>query len=279
MRCYKKNLFYIHALIINKYAKACYTEVMWILILWPIAASILSFIFQANMLFSTLLFFGVPSIYLSIRNHRSVKKALLFSAALGLTLSIVTDYVMTKTGSWNFPNSVFPRLFGGYVTVEQTIWILFFLYFVVIFYETFLEKDSNREVASPNLKYLFLITSAIFSVFIFFYLWRPEFLSIDYFYLKSGIVLTVIPLALVLLKFPRLYKKFAIAAAYFFFFSFIYELTGLSLGHWEFTGARQYLGMMEILGLRFPLEEFFFWISSGAMGILAYYEFFDDDKK
>lgn len=251
----------------------------WLMAIWPIAASMLSFVFTANMLFSSILFFGAPAVYLSIRNYRKVKKTFLFAAALGFLLSIVTDYIMSKTGGWNFPASVFPRLFGGYVTVEQIIWIFLYLYFVVIFYETFLDEDGGQELAKPNLKYLFAATAAVFAVFILLYALKPELLQINYFYLKSGIILAIIPSAVILLKFPKLYKKFSIAAAYFFFFSLIYELTGLSLGHWEFLGENQYIGMVKILGLQFPVEEFFFWIIIGAMGILAYYEFFDDDKR
>lgn len=251
----------------------------WIITIWPFLASILSFVLNANMLFSSILFFGAPAIYLSIRNYRKIIKTFLFAAVLGFLLSIITDYIMARTGGWNFPTSVFPRLFGGYVTVEQIIWIFLYIYFVVIFYETFLDRDNSSESVRPNLKYLFLITTAVFALFVLLYALKPNLLKIDYFYLRSGIILAIIPLAAVLFSFPNLYKKFSIAAAYFFFFSLIYELTGLALGHWEFLGKNQYVGMVEVFGLRFPIEELFFWIILGAMGILAYYEFFDDDKQ
>ena len=58
----------------------------------------------------------------------------------------------------------------------------------------------------------------------------------------------------------------------------MYELTALKLGWWDFP-SRDFVGWVSILGTRFPLEEFVFWLCLFAMAILTYYEFFDDDQK
>lgn len=69
------------------------------------------------------------------------------------------------------------------------------------------------------------------------------------------------------------------AAFYFFFFSLVYELTALTLGQWSFPAENQFIGFVEFLGLRFPLEEFIFWIMLGTSATLVLYEFFNDDRK
>jgi len=60
--------------------------------------------------------------------------------------------------------------------------------------------------------------------------------------------------------------------------SFTYELTALHLGLWSFPGEH-FIGWVDILGYRFPFEEFFFFIVLASIAGLAYYEFFDDDQK
>lgn len=50
------------------------------------------------------------------------------------------------------------------------------------------------------------------------------------------------------------------------------------LGQWTFPGD-QFIGWVNMLGVRFPFEELLFWFMLAAIGILSYYEFFDDNRK
>ena len=111
------------------------------------------------------------------------------------------------------------------------------------------------------------------------YFWiQTSYLDIPYFYLTAGIVLGIIPISIVLFEYPRLIAKFFKTAAYFFYLNFAYEITALKLGIWDFPGD-QFIGWVTFFGMRFPFEEFFFWIILGAIAMLSYYEFFDDDRK
>ena len=70
-----------------------------LMILLPIVAAALTLIFRTNFLISTLLFFGLPALYLSLRKPEIVPRSLIFTALFSIPLSIVIDYlaVMDKS--------------------------------------------------------------------------------------------------------------------------------------------------------------------------------------
>lgn len=247
--------------------------------LWPIAAAVLSFAFQAGMFASMLLFLAAPVIYLSYRYPQFIKKIALFSFVTSIPISIVTDYVMAKTDSWLLPHSVFGslRLFN-YATVDQAIWLFLYVYFVAIFYEVFLDQDIKEKIVYPRLKFLAILMFSILGIFVIAYVFNPSILNIDYFYLKFGLIFVVLPIIVGLWRIPIVYQKIAMASSYFVMWSLIYELTALSLNQWFFPDKNQFIGFINILGIRFPIEEFIFWILLGAMTTLFYYELFDDDR-
>ena len=76
---------------------------------------------------------------------------------------------------------------------------------------------------------------------------------------------------------PKLFGKFFLTGVYFFYLTFVYEVIALKLGWWNFP-ASDYIGWISIMGIKFPFEEFLFWLVLIAMASLSYYEFFDDDE-
>jgi hypothetical protein len=100
---------------------------------------------------------------------------------------------------------------------------------------------------------------------------------IEYFYLKGGITLVLLPTIAFLVTFPGFVSKFFKTATYFFYAGLLQELTALQLGHWSFPG-KNFIGWITILGYRFPYEELFFWLIVFSSCVLAYFEFFDDDE-
>ena len=248
------------------------------ILVWPIAAAILSLLIKANILVSIILFMAIPSVYLSIINRYAIKKAALFSIALSFPIGIIADHVMEQTGGWFLPYSAFGSFrILNFVTIEQIIWLFFYLYFIIMFYETFLEKECTCQPYLSKFKPLILISYAFLGLFVIFHFLKPELLKINYFYLKFGVIAVLIPVTLMLLKVPSLYAKLIRAGAYFFYFSFIYEITALRLGQWSFPAENQLIGYISLFGFRFPYEELIFWIILGGIATLVYYEFFDDD--
>lgn len=122
---------------------------------------------------------------------------------------------------------------------------------------------------------LIIIVIAFFAILIS----RPEFLVVKYAYLYIGLIIFLLPAVSFLSFFPRLLSKYIKTASYFFSLNILVELTGLNLGQWQFPNNGYFIGWVELFGYRFPFEEFFFYIILAAIGILAYYEFFDDDRK
>lgn len=251
-----------------------------LVILWPIAASLISLAINAGTFTSMLLFLAVPGAYLSLFKKDFVLKAAIFSLITAIPIGIVADYIMELTGGWYLPNSIFGdfRLFN-YVSAEQIIWLFFYVYFVIIYYEVFLEDHKAISNFHINMKYMFLIMASMLGIFLFFYTFSPKTLEINYFYLKFGIVIVLLPIIIVLAKFPQLSGKFFKASTYFFFLSITYEVTALKLNQWSFPAENQFVGIIELFGQRFPFEELFFWIILGSLATLSYYEFYDDDKK
>ena len=251
-----------------------------IILIYPIIASLLSFLIKANFFTSTLIFFGIPALYLSIKYKKYIKKIALFSLILGVPFAIFIDYIMSITGGWSIPYSIFDpfRLFN-LVSIDGLIWTFLYIYFITIFYEVFLDKKSKPKLYKPNLKYLAIISIILFGTFFLIYLAQPSLLQINFFYLKVGLALGLLPILLVLFRFPKLYGKFFKAGAYFFFLTFTYEITALLLNQWTFPNNSQFIGFINILGITFPLEELVFWMILGAIAMLSYFEFFDDDKK
>lgn len=250
---------------------------IFLLILFPILSVILSLALKANFLTSILLFFGLPSIWLSIRTSAQVKKTFLFSLILSLPLGIFIDYIATLDKSWFVPTTVFPFRLFGVVPVEDLIWGFFLIYSIVIFYEHFLDKGKH-ELVDKRMKYLAWPLIILMLVFFTLLFTKPELLIIRYAYFWLGAIFFILPTITFLSFFPRLLSKYVKTASYFFLLAVLFELTGLQLNQWTFPG-QNFIGWVELFGHRFPFEEFFFWFVMGAVSVLAYYEFFDDDRK
>jgi len=250
-----------------------------IILIWPIIAAILSLIFEPNAFGSIILFLAIPSIYLAIKGREYVKKALLFTLAVGITTMIILDYVAQKTGAWvMYPDSIINFKLFGIVTFEVVLWAVFTCFFIIIFYEYFINKHSTRIFWQSKMKYVLMLAIISFIIFLVFLFAIPDLLNIPYFYLTWGIVLLLIPFLIQLFRYPKTTSKFFLAGAYFFYLHFIYEITALKLGWWTFPGT-EFIGQISMLGVIFPIEELIFWFILLALTTLSYYEFFDDDEK
>ncbi len=253
------------------------TKTIFLLILYPFIAAAFCLLFEFNSFMSVIVFLVVPSVYFSLGIKRSVPKIIVFAIPLSLLLFIPIDYIAHTTGQWFLIDTMFPRIFG-IVPIEDVIWAFFSIYFVIALYEYFLDSRRNTQIWHARMKYCYIVCSCIFILFLLLYTLYPSALVIPFFYAWIGTVVLAIPLGLELLRRPRLFARMTVLGAYFFLFSFIYELVGLKLEWWNFPST-QFFGWVEVVGLRFPLEEFISWFVLFAACIVAYYEFLDDDEK
>ena len=249
-----------------------------LIFLWPIIATFLSFLLISNAFVSIVLFLVVPSIYISIRGKEYWKKSVIFAGGGSIPLIIVIDYISHVTGTWIIPETIFPFKIFNFVTFEVILWAFFTTYFVVMFYEYFLDKHATKRLWTKKTKYFFIIGLLIFTLFLFFYFFFPDYLRIPYWYMIFGVIIFLAPFLIHLFYKQKTTSKFLLPFIYFFFLNFTWEITALKLGWWSFPGT-DFIGWVSIFGVRFPFEELFFWFGVLAISLLSYYEFFDDDEK
>ncbi|MFH1802400.1 MAG: hypothetical protein ABH864_03015 [archaeon] len=261
------------------------TDLILILI-WPILASALTIffeevnIFHENFFVSILIFLAAPSIYLSFRGKRYVPKAILAALIGSIPIMIIVEYFGHISQSWSFPPSIFPFSLFGMVIIETLFWAFFNVYFIIMFYEYFLDHHVTGRLWGPRMKYLLYGTIVVFIMFLIIIL-NFSVPPIPYFYLLFGIVVFALPVILQLSAYSHTKSviiKMLKAAAYFFYLSFIYEILALNYGWWGFP-TESFIGWFSLLGYRFPLEELIWWIILFALAVLSCYEYFDDDEK
>lgn len=246
-----------------------------LLILFPILSVFISLMFGTNFLISALLFTGLPAFYLSFRTPKAILRSIIFAAPFSIIGGLFFDHLAVLDNSWYVP-TVFPFRVFNTVPLEDLIWAFLLVYLILIFYEHFFDK-SKHKIVGTRMKYFAYIVISLFTIFLLLVFNGSALLSIEYFYLKGGVTLILLPTIVFLVKFPGLVSKFFKTAAYFFYVGLLQELAALQLGHWSFPG-KNFIGWITMLGYRFPYEEFFFWLIVFSSCVLSYFEFFDDDR-
>ena len=248
-----------------------------LLYILPLVAVFFSLVMRINYLESIILFWGIPSLLLTIwARQRAVKVALIALSATVFFMAL--DIIFYMTRQWYVLSTVFNNRLLGVVAWEDILYFFLFAYFPIIFWEHFYERQVPEQLWTKSMTRLTFIFVLFLLVVLAAWSWAPVILQIPYFYLISTVLLMVIPLALELWSHPRFSLKFLRVGLYFAYVAILYELTALYLGLWKYPSS-QFVGWVEIVGLRFPIEELFAWILLGAVAILSWYEYFDDDNR
>jgi len=246
-----------------------------VLILIIIVSTFLILQFRVKPLVSTIFYFIIPAIYLCLREKKNYKKIFVASVIFGLLFAFVFDLLATFNNAWLVHQLVFPYKIFGIVPIDDMIWFFFLVFLATTFYEHFLDDEKHKTI-SKHFKYALIPSILIFIATIIIFIISPNILRFSYSYLILGSIATI-PLFYILYLKPKLIHKFLKLSIFFSFLYLIFELTALKLGQWGFYG--QYIGTVEFSGLKFPFEEFFFWIGISAPTLISYYEIFIDDEK
>lgn len=249
-----------------------------VIIATPIIATLVTILFRTNQITSLFFFFILPALYLTFRQPRYFKKVLVILIC-AIPFTIIIDYFAMKDSSW-WVETVFPFRIFGFIPLEDFIWVTVWFYYVIAFYEYFIDHSHFKKDTPINRKAKLLISGWYGSLLIFsiLYLILQSRLYVPYFYLVFPIVIGGPPLILLLYRRPQILYKFAKAIAYFFAVNFLHEISALSAGQWSFPGAH-FIGWVQFLNFRFPLEELTMWMFFGAALLLAYYEIAVDDGR
>ncbi len=252
-----------------------------LLILFPIIATFVSIFFINSYPLSTILFYGVPGIYLSLRfGHLwQEKKGLLFAILVATPFAIIVDYIGIQSGLWYTPTSYFTVRFLGVIPWEDFLWMITATYTMIIIYETLLDKGKH-ELLDRRMLYFLLSAAIVLSGFFLLILTGRSDLFIfnsQYTYLVLGSLFFLLPTVLFILKFPKFLKRFLPLSAYFLYLTILFEIIATYLNQWIFTGT-YLLPPINIFGnTPIAYEELFFVGIIGPMAAVAFYEFFDDD--
>jgi hypothetical protein len=246
------------------------------LLVWPLFATGLALILRANYPISQILFWGLPALALTVWAREHAKKAALFTIVL-TTLAIALNLIFYVTGQWYVVSGFDFRLFG-IMAWEDIPYFFLFIYFPILFWEYFFERQKQERPWRKRMTYFAVIVGLIFLAIVSAWAWAPHLLQIPYFYLICMFLVAIIPLALELGEHPRLAPKFLSVGVFFAYIAILYEVTSIYLGQWYYPST-QFIGWVEIFDQRFPLEEFITWILLGAPAVLAHYEYFDDDNR
>lgn len=248
-------------------------------LLWPIIASWISLNYPINAFFSCIVFFGIPSLILSILRPERIKKTFYVSLILVPFMAVV-DYVAEKTGTWIWPlpDSIIPFRFFNVVSVEVLLWIFLHVYVVVMFYQYFFEKKYIERFWDKRAKEALISTLLFFACFVFAFIFFPKKLEVSYWYFIFGSIGILPVVILEDMGYPLVFPKLLKTAIYFFYLNLTYEIVALKVGWWTFA-SNQFIGNMHLFGVQFPFEEFFFWIILFSLAILSYYEYFFNREK
>ncbi len=251
---------------------------LMMMILFPVVATITTLVLRTNLLISIFLYFGVPSLYIVLKNPKIMKKSIVFAFVFSIPLSLFVDNLAAVNGAWEVPESLFPVKFFGIATVEVYFFGLMWVFLTILMYEYFFDRHKHGNRIPTRIKYLLYIFSLlIFFVTIAFFT-KKSWLLIPYYYLFVGVIFVIAPLIVFLYYHPEFMSRFVDIGFFFFFVLLAFELTALEVGQWIFPG-RDFIGFVDIKGYRFPIEELFIWMIAATPSLLCYYEYFADDTK
>lgn len=233
--------------------------------------------FQVRFLTSTILFFAVPSAFLILRKPKQMKR-LTATLAVGMIASFIVDFLAEINGAWSWAPEgqlVFPDKLFGLIPIDVLIWYFFWIILTVVCYEHFFEHERSDKI-SRSFKLSFVILLILLVTLIAIFYVNPALLQFPYAYFAIGSIGSI-PFFYLIFKKPHLIGKLMKAGIFNIFLFLSFELTALKLDQWRFPG--EYIGMVQLFGLRFPFEEFAFWIILGTPIMLSYYELCIDDEK
>ena len=179
----------------------------------PLLAVIAARLFNANFLTTLILFWGVPSLLLTFWAKDKALKAVLFAGVATIILTGL-DIIFWANRQWVVESQFKSALLGLVAWEDIPYWFLF-VYFPVIFWEHFHDRNRVEPVWSRRMTGFLGATVIAFLAISAAWLWFPKIILIPYFYLVFMLACGIIPLALELWEHPRLGVKFLRVGLYF----------------------------------------------------------------
>lgn len=254
-----------------------------ILLLLPVVAMFVSFGLINSYPLSTILFYGMPGIYVSLRFGKvwQEKKDLLFVTLVSTPFVIIIDYIGVKSGIWYTPHSYFATRFLGVIPWEDFFWMLTATYTILIIYETLLDKGKRELIDRRMLYFILSLLLVLGSFFLLIATQGSEFFIFDseYTYFILGSIFFLFPAIVFIYEFPKFLKRLLPLSAYFLYLTILFEITATYLEQWIFTGKYLFPPLQIFANTPIAYEELLFVGFIGPMALIAFYEFFDNGPR
>ena len=239
---------------------------------YVLAACVAVYFFRPVYLVSLLVVLGVPAVINFIWLKRSRLKIFLFSILTTILFAPPVELAARLTNTWDV-QSILPRLFGV-VPLEDLLAAFLNFFWVLSFYEYFVDKDSGRKISSRFR--IIILGYCLLAAIIFtgFFVDR-NLVSLNYHSLS--VLILFVPGIIIFSLMPAILSKTWLPTVFFALTFFIYEITSLLIGSWWWPG--KYLLPLNIFGHVFPLDDMVIWIILSTPVLIGGYEFFVDDGK
>lgn len=224
---------------------------------------------------TAILFWGIPSIYFSLKRANVIRINLAYSLLFSITLVPVLDYIAHISGSWYEATGITGIRLLSVFPADALIWGFLYSYFIISFYEYYLDRHKTKFRVSKKIRTLVLILLMLALAFSAALLAGVTIPLIPYFYAILIVLLFALPIAAIATSHRQLTPKIVAQGVWFALLSLIYELTALASGQWLFPGS-YYIGWVTVLDLSFPIEEVL-WILLAVPAYICIYEYFADD--
>lgn len=244
------------------------------IILWSLFVTLISLVFKLDYMLSIMLFFGVPMVWFSMWKTNYIRRTLIFSICLTLPLMGIGEYLAVAGHAWYVNTSVLPWRFLGYLTVEDLLLCFLSVYVIVMWYESTFRTD-HPITSHQRLRRLVTISVLLIIGLIVLITIGFNVFTIPDIYAWLAITTLIPPIVISLLRAPYLFRRFVATAIVFGGVLFLFEITGNVLDQWMFPGT--YIGMVNLFDVQFPLEELIFWVVLFPVGVLSYYELYDNE--
>ena len=196
-----------------------------VLVLLTLAAVWVSFVIKANFLTSTILFLGVPSIYLIAVERRSFAKAFVAAIIAGLLCGFVFDFLAEVNHAWSWNGGLFLGQIMGVVQGDVLVWFFLWMLNIFLVYEHFIDGDRSHALITKYGLRSLVIAMALVVTVLGLNKYYPQALHFGKAYLVLCLLI-VIPLLYYVWKKPKIVRRTLPITA---LFTFIYLLHAFSM--------------------------------------------------
>lgn len=241
-----------------------------------ILAIAISFTLETNFLTSTVLFLGVPSLYLIFRVKKQLPKILIAALITGSLFGFFFDFIAELNNAWNWNGGL---LFGkilGVIQIDVLIWFFLWVLQIFLFYEYFIDRSKMAAKFSKQAYTITTLLLVVVALEVIIFKLNPALLYFDKAYFVMAMIVAA-PMLYFVLKKPKLVLRSMISIPYFFFVYFTHEITALKLEQWTFPG--DYIFKVNFFNEAFPVEELIFWMILSSLIAGVYYELSFDNQR